>query len=118
MTTFFVSRHSGALEWLQRHHPDLANRAQVIAHADRHFFARLQPGDVVVGVLPIYLIAKVCERRARYFALSVPKIPPERRGHVLSADELEAYGAHLNEYLALEGEALNRLREKCGEIAQ
>jgi len=112
MTVYFITRHTGARDWLHKMHPDLARNSQMIAHADRHFFRRLREGDIVIGVLPVYLIAKVCETGARYFALTIPDMPPEKRGVELSASELETYGARLNEYFVLEGEALARLRDK------
>lgn len=92
MTTFFVTRHPGAIEWAQRR--GLAVDRQ-LAHLDP---AMVAPGDTVIGILPIHLAARVCERGARYLSLSLD-LPPEARGRELSADELDTYGARLEPYV-------------------
>lgn len=91
MTTWFVSRHPGAVEWAARR--GLA-ADRLVTHLDPH---DIRPGDVVVGILPVHLAAQVCTRGGRYLNLSVD-LPPEMRGRELSADELERYGARLEEY--------------------
>ena len=55
------------------------------------------PGDVVIGTLPVNLVAEVCARGARYLNLSLD-LPPEARGRELTADELETFGARVEEY--------------------
>lgn len=91
MTTFFVSRHPGASAWAarQRLAVDL-----LVAHLD---VAEVKPGDVVVGTLPVNLAAEVCARGARYFNLSL-SLPQAARGRELTAHELDAFGARLEEY--------------------
>jgi len=91
MTTWFVSRHPGAVEWAARQ--GLAVDRQV-AHLD---IAEIQPGDTVIGTLPIHLAAKVCARGARFLNLSLD-VPPEARGRELDADALERFGARLEDY--------------------
>ena len=91
MTTWFVSRHAGAIEWAAR---------QGLA-VDR-FVRHLDPdqvcgGDTVMGSLPVNLAAAVCERSARYLHLSV-ELPEQLRGQELSADQLEQLGSSLREY--------------------
>lgn len=91
MTTTFVSRHPGAVEWATRRG----------LHIDRHV-AHLDPssveaGDTVIGTLPVNLAARVCECGARYFNLSLD-LPAEARGRELTADELEWYGARLEAF--------------------
>lgn len=91
MTTFFVTRHPGAIEWAARQGlaPD-----RVVAHLDPD---DIRPGDVVVGTLPVHLAARVCARGGRYLNLAVD-LPPQARGLELGADDLERYGARLEEY--------------------
>jgi len=91
MTTLFVSRHPGALEWATGE--GFAVDRQV-AHLDS---TTIQPGDVVIGTLPVNLAARVCERGGRYLHLSL-ELPPERRGRELSAADLRQYGARLEEF--------------------
>ena len=92
MTRWFVSRHPGALEWAQQQ--GLVGLRRV-AHLDP---ALLAPGDVVIGTLPLHLAAAVCARGVRYLCLVVD-LPAEARGRELSAAELDAYGARLEEFV-------------------
>ncbi|WP_019627863.1 CRISPR-associated protein Csx16 [Thioalkalivibrio sp. AKL10] len=89
--TYFVTRHPGAVEWARRQ--GLAVD-ESLAHLNPEI---LQPGDRVLGTLPVHLAAQVCERGARYLHLSLD-LPAEARGRELSADELEACGVRLEEY--------------------
>lgn len=91
MTTWFVSRHPGALEWAARQGLQIDRFA---THLDP---AEVQCGDTVIGSLPVNLAAMVCQRPARYLNLSVA-LPVEFRGKELSADQLERLGARLEEF--------------------
>lgn len=93
MTTLFVTRHPGAVEWARRR----GIEAEMIAHLDDQTIARLRSGDVVMGVLPVAVAAEVCARGARFVHLEL-HVPPELRGRELSADDLERLGARLVEY--------------------
>ncbi len=91
MTTWFVSRHAGAVEWARRQGLTVDRQ---VAHLD---IDELRPGDIVIGSLPVNLAAEVCSRGGRYCHLTLP-LPPELRGRELSADQLEALGARLEAY--------------------
>ncbi len=91
MTTWFVSRHPGAIAWAARQ--GLAVDRQV-THLD---LAEIKADDTVIGTLPIHLAAEVCARGARFFNLSLD-LPPEVRGRELSADDLERFGARIEPY--------------------
>jgi CRISPR-associated protein Csx16 len=91
MTTFFITRHPGAIEWAARQGLKVDRN---LAHLDP---ADIRPGDVVIGTLPVNLGAQVCTRGGRYFNLSLD-LPAGARGCELSADELERYGARLEEF--------------------
>ena len=91
MSTLFVSRHPGAVEWARR----TSLTVDVwVAHLD---VAKVGAGDTVIGSLPPHLAAEVCARGARFLHLRLD-IPAEWRGRELSADELEMAGARLEEY--------------------
>lgn len=66
----------------------------MIAHLDPE---TIQPGDVVIGPLPIHLAARVRERGGRSPRLSL-EIPPDWRGRELSAADLRRCGARLEGY--------------------
>lgn len=94
MTTWFITRHPGAVDWARRQ--GLAVDRQ-LAHLDP---AIVEAGDTVIGTLPVHLAACVCERGARYLNLSLD-LPAEARGRELSADELERFEARLEPYQVL-----------------
>lgn len=91
MTTYFVSRHCGALDWAAQMgiHVDA-----VVEHLDPDV---IRDGDTVIGTLPVNLAAQVCERGARYLHLSL-ELPLELRGRELTADAMRAYGARLQAF--------------------
>lgn len=84
----FVSRHPGAKAWADRKGIQVDEQ---VAHLD---LDTLQPGDTVIGTLPVNLAAKVCEKGVRYVHLSLD-LPAEARGRELTADELDKYHARL-----------------------
>lgn len=90
MTTYFVTRHPGAVEWAQRR----GIEAQMVSHLDP---TSIRPGDVVIGTLPVHLVAEVCARGGRYLHLTM-NVPPEARGRELTADDMKQFGARLEEY--------------------
>jgi CRISPR-associated protein Csx16 len=91
MTTYFVSRHPGAVSWAREE--GIAVDRQV-DHLDIDL---IRPGDTVIGSLPVNLAAEVCVRGARYLHLSV-KLPSGLRGAELSAEQLRECGARLEEF--------------------
>jgi len=91
---WFITRHPGAVKWARRRGIRVDRQ---LDHLTEGEIAKLGPGDVVIGILPIHLAAKVCEQGARYLHLSMD-LPPEKRGVELSADEMERFGARLQEF--------------------
>ena len=77
MTTWFVSRHPGALHWMRQHGPVFDRH---VPHLDP---AQVQPGDTVIGTLPVNLAAQVCARGAAYWHLALEM--PDRRAGANSA---------------------------------
>jgi CRISPR-associated protein Csx16 len=92
MTTWFVTRHRGAVEWAQRCGIDVDRWVVHFEPSD------IGAGDVVMGTLPVNLAAEVCARGARYLNLSLD-LPPEARGRELTAVDLDRYGAKLEEFV-------------------
>jgi CRISPR-associated protein Csx16 len=94
MTTYFISRHAGAIEWAQQQDIKVD---QQLSHFDPNI---TQKGDVIIGTLPINLVAEVNQRGGEYFHLTLA-LPSEMRGKELSANELAQYGATLEAYKAI-----------------
>jgi len=91
MTTFFVSRHPGALDWARR-------RGIAFDRHETHLdLAQIGQGDTVIGSLPVNIAAAVCAKGAKYKHLSLA-LRAEDRGRELSAEDLENYEATLTEY--------------------
>jgi CRISPR-associated protein Csx16 len=90
MATVLVTCHPGAAEWARRH--------GIEAHQIDHLHpSSIQPGDLIIGTLPIHLAAEVTRRQARYLHLQLD-LPVEARGKELSADAMDSYGARLIEF--------------------
>ena len=92
MKTYFVSRHAGAQEWAQRNGFE---NAEAVAHFDPSV---VEPGDMVIGTLPVNLAEQVCQRGGRYFHLSL-QVPQEMRGVELNANQMEELGASVREFI-------------------
>lgn len=88
---YFVSRHPGALEWWHRK----GATATILGYLDP---AIVKPGDVVIGNLSVSMAAEVCARGGRYVHLVLDS-GQALRGENLSADQMDALGAHLCEYI-------------------
>ena len=91
MSTWFVSRHPGAQQWAEQQGIRVD---ALITHLDT---STVQPGDRVIGSLPVNLVAEVCERGGRYLHLTL-NLPPELRGQELSANDMRRLGASLREF--------------------
>lgn len=91
MTIYFISRHPGALEWIQ------AQGIQYDEHLEHLVPQQVQAGDVVIGTLPVNLAAEVCARGAEYHHLSLD-LPRLQRGRELSAEQLREADAHIRRF--------------------
>lgn len=91
MTTYLVSRHPGAIEWFTKQNMQIDVYQM---HLDPSI---IKADDTVIGNLPINLAASVCQKGARYLHLSI-NVPFEMRGKELEAENLEKFGACLEEY--------------------
>jgi len=89
VVTVVVTRHPGALEWLQKHHPNLGE-AEVVSHATPEQIM----GARVVGVLPVNLAALCGE----YWHLSM-EVPPEARGKELTCEDMERFGCSIERFV-------------------
>lgn len=88
--TLFVTRHAGAADWARR-------RGFGAVAVDHLEIATVEPGDTVLGTLPVHLAADVCARGAGYFHLEMD-VPAARRGTELTPDDMDQFGAALVPY--------------------
>lgn len=95
MTTFFISRHPGAINWIKQ-------QGVTIDRWETHLDINdVQAGDCVVGTLPIPMVAALNQKGASYLHLSV-SVPASLRGQELSEHELLVLGATLRPFRVLE----------------
>ena len=93
MTTYFISRHPGAIDWAKQ-------QGIKVDEQPKHFNAKqTQNGDTIIGTLPVNLIAEVCNKGGRYLHLTLD-LPAHARGKELTAHDMQNYGARLEEYEA------------------
>lgn len=91
MTTWFISRHQGAIDWAKRKGISVD---RWVTHLDTE---KVQSGDVVIGTLPIHLAEKICQKGARFLFLEL-NLKAEQRGKELNADEMLQAECSLVEY--------------------
>ena len=83
-----VTRHPGAVEWLERR----GLTGTYIEHATGD---EGEPGDAVYGPPPIDFAAKFLGRGLSVYFIALPEISLDLRKGELSADQIEAAGATL-----------------------
>jgi CRISPR-associated protein Csx16 len=91
MTIYFITRHPGAIAWASQQG---INVDRQIAHLDSN---DIQPGDTVIGSLPVNLAAEVCQRDAAYVHMTL-NVPENWRGKELTAEQMIECGACLEGY--------------------
>lgn len=91
MTTFFISRHPGAIDWIKQQGVRIDRWESHLSLSD------VAPGDVVVGILPIPMVFALNGLGASYIHLNV-EVPASLRGSELSSTELNTMGATLQAY--------------------
>ncbi|KKO47662.1 CRISPR-associated protein [Arsukibacterium sp. MJ3] len=94
MTTLFISRHPGAIDWIKQ-------QGVLIERWETHLsLSDVAPGDTVVGTLPIPMVAALNAIGAYYVHLNV-EVPASLRGKELSLDDLNVLGATLQGFLVV-----------------
>ncbi len=91
MTTLFVSRHPGAIEWIKSQGITID---QWVTHLDIN---EIKQGDLVIGNLPIPMVFTINQKGARYLHLAV-EVPASMRGRELTSTDLATLGAKLGEF--------------------
>lgn len=88
--TWIISRHPGALQLLA----ELGIYGLCCAHLD---IDHVVAGDVVIGTLPVHLIAKLCERDIEYWHISL-NLRAIDRGQELTVDQMKALGVRIERF--------------------
>ncbi|GHU08167.1 hypothetical protein AGMMS50225_06300 [Betaproteobacteria bacterium] len=96
MTTWFITRHPGALEWAETQGLPIDRHCSHLT--DANLTEDIKAGDTIIGSLPVHLAAIINQRGAAYYNLSLD-LPAHLRGKELSAEELTACNARLEAYL-------------------
>ena len=91
---YLVTRHLGTRQWLKER---ISDEVIHLSHLDNP--ECLMRGDVVIGVLPIKMVAEICILGAFYLNIEID-IPRNLRGQELTAQQIERLGAKLVEYRA------------------
>ena len=91
MTVWFVSRHQGAGDWFLKQGIEVE---RIVDHLDTQ---EIQVNDIVIGSLPVNLVANICSLGGRYFHLSLD-LPRDWRGKELTSEDMERFHARLEEY--------------------
>ena len=92
MKIWFVSRHQGAIEWMK------AQSDCTVDHWVEHLDVSLiNQNDIVIGILPLPLVADVCAKGAIFYAL-VMNQSREQRGIEHSLGDMLEAKSHLMRY--------------------
>ena len=94
MTTYLVSRHPASVEWIEQQGFTINH---FLNHFDDTHLTQLKPGDIVMGILPMQIVADINQKGAHYYHLTL-NIPFEYRGKELTQADLIRFGATLTEY--------------------
>lgn len=97
MATYIVTRHAGAIQWLLWK----GYSGDIVPHWNQAKTAQLNPGDLVVGTLPLHMIPGILGRGAEFLMISLPGIALAQREESLTPAEMEAAGAKLYRISAL-----------------
>lgn len=96
MSTWFVSRHLGAIAWVKTQQITIDRWCE---HLDVN---QVQRDDVVIGTLPIHLAAQVCERGAIFYFVSL-NLPAHLRGKELTPEQMCEAECTLQRYVVTGG---------------
>lgn len=90
--TIIVTRHPGALDWIQKHHPEIGD-VRIITQAAPKDLA----GNRIIGILPVNLAALCGE----YWSLDM-EIPLEFRGKELMCEDMERFGCSIKRWVVVD----------------
>jgi len=92
MVTVIVSRHQASINYLKH----LCPEAEVKKQLTKEDIVKMSSGTIVVGDLPLQLIAELNAMGILYFAIEFDSFPP--RGEELDHEEIKKYGIRITQY--------------------
>lgn len=92
MSIWFISRHPGAIAWARSQNLGITHWCSHLRIDD------ISAGDVVIGTLPVHLAAQVCQRKAKFVALSI-NVTEEQRGKEITLDQMGILDCELQEFI-------------------
>jgi CRISPR-associated protein (TIGR02584 family) len=93
--TLIVTRHPAIVRFAEAH----GFSGEVVSQLDDAIIESLGSKDRVLGPLPLSRVARLCAKGVRYYGVELDT-PPELRGRELSLEEMHAFGARVQRYLA------------------
>ncbi len=104
--TYFVSRHNGAKEWAIKQG---FAQVEMVSHFDPSVISE---GDVVIGTLPVNLIAEINRRGGEYQHL-ILNLSESDRGRELSAEDMDLLGARLERFFVSNNQFGKTVTDVC-----
>ena len=98
MTIYIVTRHCASREWILNNLPHSTDETIVQSHLDPNV---IQQGDVVVGVLPLHIIAQIYDKGGTFYAFDIV-IDKNLRGKELSKKDLVQCQPTLTKYTVIQ----------------
>ncbi len=99
MTIKIITRHQNSIPVIKELlvEKGIDGEVKVLSHFNGEALNAVKDGDILVGILPINLIADINKKGGRFFALTMI-IPAELRGVELSEEQVRDLNPSLQEY--------------------
>jgi CRISPR-associated protein Csx16 len=92
-STWFVSGHLGSINWIKKQSTHIDH---FVSHLDET--AKLNCGDIVIGSLPIHLIAQLNSQGIRFISFQLD-LPEHSRETELTEQQLTKLNVKMQEYI-------------------
>ncbi|MEZ8613821.1 MULTISPECIES: CRISPR-associated protein Csx16 [unclassified Vibrio] len=100
MKTYFVTRHPATIDLIKSFNIDIHHWLTHVESIDM-----FEPGDTVLGTLPIHLVVELTEKNVNYYHFSLD-IPSYLRGRELSYLQLIECSPRLEKYEVLRSDCI------------
>lgn len=107
MKVLFITRHEGAIHWAKAREAKLGI-TEYLSHLSEETIKSLKEGDVVIGILPIQIIARLNKAGILFYALTID-VPQELRGVELTQEQMALVNCKIQNFTVLYGEEIEGL---------